>query len=222
MKFFYFYEDLLTEARYASDEKFEWILSNLEGWLFEKLFSNPIAIRNLKFYNPFRTYLQQNTNEKIDSDSDIVMAIDQLKFFLNSLNKNESQKILSDIFEKFPDLKTKALRFGKPEPTGKRGRPVGSKNKPKTEPKIEPEIDIMKTAVRQDTTSEPLRKGRPKLYDDNLTSAERAKYKKEGQAMIKSLESKAESLDNQVDIIINRIKKIMTDVDKRKKFFGIE
>ena len=221
MKFFHFYEDLLTEAKYTSDEKFDWILSNIEGWLFEKLFSNPIAIRNLKFYNPFRTYLQQNTNEKIDSDSDIVMSIDQLKFFLNSLKKNESQKILSDIFEKFPDLKAKASRFGKPEPTGKRGRPVGSKNKPKTEPKIEPEIDIMKTAVPQDPTSEPLRKGRPKLYDDGLTSAERAKYKKEGQAMIKSLESKAESLDNQVDIIINRIKKIMTDVDKRKKFFGI-
>jgi hypothetical protein len=47
MKFFLFYEDLLSEARLMSDEKFDWIVKNLGEWLFEELYSKPQLINSL-------------------------------------------------------------------------------------------------------------------------------------------------------------------------------
>jgi hypothetical protein len=129
----------------------------------------------------------------------------------------------------------KFSRFGKSETPGKRGRPFGSKNRPKVGMEPEMDINIQMDApkkinvspISEPSSEEPIsepkkRAGRPKIYDDTFTAIERSKFKKEGPAMIKSLESKVESLDSQVNQTITRIKKIMSDIEKRKKFFGLE
>lgn len=236
MKFQEFYNDIITEARYTGDEKFDWVVSKLETWLFEKLFANPSFIKSLRILPKFKEYLKSNTNEPTETDSDMVMALDRIGDFLHMLPRKESQEAIKDILRAFPDLAMKFSRFGKPETPGKRGRPVGSKNKLRTDKAPEMDIDIQMQAPKQveiepeieipsteEPSSEPKKRaGRPKIYDDSLSAIERSKYRKEGPAMIKSLESKVESLDNQVNQTIARIKKIMSDIDKRKKFFGID
>lgn len=229
MKFFSFYNDLLIEARYSTDEKFNWMASKMESWLFDKFFANPKLMRSMRWVPKFREYIKNNTNSEYETDSNLVMALDHIEDFLQSLSKRDSQDIIKEIGFTFPDIKQKIARFGRPEEPGKRGRPLGSKNKPK-EPSSD-DINIEKTIEKPEVikpeVTEPVRTstprvGRPKIYSDEFTAMERSKYKREGPAMIKSLEAKAESLDNQVSLTIARIKKIMSDIEKRKKFFGLE
>jgi len=231
MKFFDFYDDVILEARYSSDEKFDWIASNMETWLFDKMVRNPVLMRSMRWASKFKEYLKNNTNEPYDTDSNLVMALDRIEDFLQKLSKKDSQDIIKDVTNVFPDIKSKIARFGKPEVAGRRGRPFGSKNKPRA-PKDDISIDKVVSAPQvidpvlpepEEITPQPVKKlGRPKIYSDEFTSMERSKYKREGPAMIKSLEAKAESLDNEVNLTIARIKKIMADIEKRKKFFGIE
>lgn len=228
MKFLDFYTDIISEARYSSDEKFDWIASKMESWLFDKMVSAPYLMKGMKWAPKFREYIKNNTREPFETDSNLVMALDHIEDFLQSLSKRDSQDVIKDIMISFPEIRAKISRFGKPEVAGKKGRPAGSKNSPKIDkgldidvslstPKIsEPEISIDPSPVT------PKRAGRPKMYNDDFTAMERSKYKKEGPAMIKSLEAKVESLDNEVNMTIARIRKIMADIDKRKKFFGIE
>lgn len=228
MKFFDFYTDLISEARYSSDEKFDWIASKMESWLFDKMVSAPYLIKSMKWAPKFREYIKNNTREPFETDSNLVMALDHIEDFLQSLSKRDSQDVIKDIMISFPDIKAKISRFGKPEVAGKRGRPVGSKNIPKVDRGLDIDISLSSPKISEPEVSDepimtsPKRAGRPRIYNDDFTAMERSKYKKEGPAMIKSLEARVESLDNEVNMTIARIKKIMADIDKRKKFFGIE
>lgn len=227
MKFQYFFEDLLIEARYSSDEKFDWIASKMESWLFDKMYAVPNMLMSQRWAPKFKDYVKNNTNEPVETEAQLVMALDNIDGFLQSLPKRDSQEVIKQISLSFPDIAAKISRFGKSETPGKRGRPFGSKNKTSKPKNVEVGIDVIKPEPKIIPTqtsepSEPKRQGRPKLYDDGLTGGERAKYRREGPAMIKSLEAKAESLDNEVNLMISRIKKIMADVEKRKKFFGQE
>lgn len=230
MKFFDYYSDLLVEARYSSDEKFDWIASKMETWLFDKMVSAPYLMKGMRWAPKFRDYIKNNTREPYETESNLVMALDHIEDFLQSISKRDSQDIIKDIIKVFPDIQMKISRFGKPEVPGKRGRPAGSKNRPKSDKEVEMDIDISMPKSEPELSLEPetpiqatpKKLGRPKMYDDDLTGIERSKFRKEGPAMIKSLEAKVESLDNQVNMTIARIQKIMADIDKRKKFFGIE
>lgn len=228
MKLNYFFEDFISEARYLSDEKFECIVNNMGEWLFELFYQKPSLIRNLPFYEQFKTFVKFRTTEKANSDEDLVAALDRIDDFLNILSAKDSQKFIKDITSTFPNLNEKINRCGKPESIGKRGRPFGSKNKPKDQPQIkpvpksEPEIDFEKPIQKPDVVEPSRGAGRPKIYDDKFSAIDRYRYRKEGPEMIQSLESKVKSMDSQVNQIIGRIKKIMKDIDRRKEFFGIE
>jgi hypothetical protein len=228
MKFFDFYTDLISEARYSSDEKFDWIASKMENWLFDKMVGAPYLMKGLRWAPKFREYIKNNTREPYETESNLVMALDHIEDFLQSLSKRDSQDVIKDIMISFPDIRAKISRFGKPEVAGKRGRPAGSKNTPKTDREFDVDVTLSKPKISEpEVSSDPIsvtpkRIGRPKMYNDDFTAIERSKYKKEGPAMIKSLEAKVESLDNEVNMTISRIRKIMSDIDKRKKFFGIE
>lgn len=227
MKFLYFYEDILTEARSMSDEKFEWITKNLGEWLFNDLVEKPVLVNSIPGIERFKNYLKVRTTEKANSDEDIVSALDRLEDFLNMLSPRDSQTMIKAIMEKFPNVRYKISRFGKPELTGsKRGRKPGSKNKPKekidTFTTISKPISTAPPAPQMaPTIQEPKKRGR-KSIDSPFTAIERHIYKKEGPEKIKKLEDKVEELDNEVTQTIVRIKKIMADIEKRKKFFGIE
>lgn len=254
MKFFYFYDDLLTEARYFSEEKFDWVANNIGTWILDSTIERPSSITSLPFFKQFKEWLSENTTKPTETHEDIVLALDYLEQFLNFLNPRDSQRFMKEAMERFPLVKSKIVSYLKPgmttqtsstDGTGKkRGRPPGVKNKPKidlSDPSIkiikrykpEEPVDVTKKTPPPSTLQEPeftaqpeepIKKalGRPKVYNDNLTGVERAKYKKEGPGMIKSLEGKVESLNYEAEQIRQRILKIMGDIDKRKKYFGIE
>ena len=254
MKFFYFYEDLLTEARYFSEEKFDWVASNMGTLILDSTIERPSSITSLPFFKQFKEWLSENTTKPTETHEDIVLSLDYLEQFLNFLNPRDSQRFMKEAMERFPLVKSKIVSYLKPGMTSqpsttdgtgkKRGRPPGVKNKPKidlSDPSIkiikrykpEEPIDVTKQINPQPTQpqsepkvepKEPVKKslGRPKLYNDDLTAFERTKYKKEGPGMIKSLEGKVESLNYEAEQIRQRILKIMGDIDKRKKYFGIE
>lgn len=222
MKFFLFYDDLLSEARMMSDEKFDWIVNNIGDWLFEELYSKPQLINSLPNMDQFKTFVRYKTTEKADTDSDLVGALHRIGDFLNMLNPKESQNFIKSVSSTFPKIAAKILRFGKPEPTGKRGRPAGSKNKIKDiEPEIDTNISMAPKRPEAQEPSEPKKRGRKPL-ESPLTSMERYLYKKEGPEKIQNLELKVKELDLEIDHAVQRIKKIMQDIEKRKNFFGIQ
>lgn len=222
MKFFLFYDDLLSEARMMSDEKFDWIVNNIGDWLFEELYSKPQLINSLPNMDQFKTFVRYKTTEKADTDSDLVGALHRIGDFLNMLNPKESQNFIKSVSSTFPKIAAKILRFGKPEPTGKRGRPAGSKNRIKDiEPEIDTNISMAPKRPEVQEPSEPKKRGR-KPIEGPLTSMERYLYKKEGPEKIQNLELKVKELDSEIDHTVQRIKKIMQDIEKRKNFFGIQ
>lgn len=230
MRFIDYFEDLLVEGRTMANEKFEWVTNNLGNWLFNELYLKPDLIKSLPNIDQFRTYVGSTIKKSSPTESDLVENLYLLETFLNRLDQKESANFIRTVIKTFPNIAVKILRYGKPEPTGsKRGRPAGSKNKPKFPSDINvdittrPEPEVIEPQITEpEVQVTPKRAGRPKIYDDEFTAAERSKYKREGPAMIKSLEAKAESLDNELNVIVQRIKKIMNDIDKRKKYFGIE
>lgn len=73
-----------------------------------------------------------------------------------------------------------------------------------------------------EVSSEPKRRGRPKLYDDSMSAMKRWKIKKEGPEAIDALQKKHDAIQTDVDKQLERMKKIMQDIETRKKYFGLE
>ena len=250
MNFFYFFEDILTEGKYTADDKFEWIVSHLEEWLLNEFINSPWKVRSLPLFQEFKQWLQKNTTKETKTDDDMVLALDYIDRFLNQLDKKNAQLFLRGILQNFPNIKTKIARYGKPEDyvPGRRGRPAGAKNKPKpikpqdildkgnarvisrkpidipqplSEPVIEPIKEPLKEPEVDITLGVKKKPGRPKLHtDDDLTTYERNKIKREGPLGIDKLEVQAKILNQQVKMMIDRINQINQDIERRKKFFG--
>lgn len=222
MKFNLFYEDLLSEARMMSDDKFDWIVSKMGDWLFDELYSKPQLVKSLPNIDQFRTFVKYKTTDKADTDADLVESLNNMSDFLNMLSPKDSQNFIKSVQATFPNISAKISRFGKPEKKGNRGRPAGVKNKPKDfKPQINPTITFEPKKQETPQPSEPKKRGRKPLQSP-LTSMERYLYKKEGPEKIQNLEMKIKELDLEVDQTVQRIKKIMQDIEKRKNFFGIE
>lgn len=73
-----------------------------------------------------------------------------------------------------------------------------------------------------EVTKEPKRRGRPKQYDDSMSAMQRWKIKKEGPEAIDYLQKKHDSIKSDVDKQLERMRKIMLDIETRKKYFGLE
>lgn len=228
MKFFEIYEDFIYEARLISDEKFDWIIQNLGDWLFEELYSRPQLVNSLPYLEEFKTFIKYKTTEKKDSDEDLVSALYRIDDFLNLMPAKQSQDFIKSVSTTFPKIAFKISRFGKPETLGKRGRPFGAKNKiKKVDYRPEPELDITKGKIEPQTIkptlsqSEPKKRGRKSL-DSPFTAIERHIFKKEGPEKIEKMETRVKELDSQVNQTIQKIQKMIRDIDRRKNFFGLE
>lgn len=246
MKFFAFYEDLINEARYYSDEKFNWVASNIGDWIFDSVVQTPALIKSLPLKSKFEEYVSSSSSKPITKNEDLILSMSFMESFLNSLSQGEAQKFVKESMERYPLVKSKISNYLKRDidltVQKRRGRPPGVKNKPKID-LSDPSIKIIRRIkpeqpqepvqpIQSVPTPEPIEpettaliqkfKGRPKKYDDQLSPFERAKFRKEGPGMIKSLEGKIESLNHQAEEIRQRVLKIMNDIDKRKKFFGKE
>lgn len=248
MKFLNFYEDLIVEARFFTDEKYEFIINNIGDMLFAALLDSPSKVSEIPEIERFKNYLKTMTTEKITSMDDVAYNITYIGDWLKTFKDSEFSKIINGIFTKFPKIKVDVNNFKKPKrdpnlPPSRRGRPPGSKSEPKpkeftrvlSRTPIEPMDMPIGSSEKEEVPVEPtepkstlylkpgetLRKrGRKPIYD-GLTSMERMKFRNEGPEMIQKLEDKAEKLDKSVTDTIKRIKEIFVAIDKRKKFWGI-
>lgn len=251
MRFLNYFQDYINEARYYSDEKFNWVASNMGGWILDSTIDNPVKIASLPMFDEFKRWLSTNTTKSTKSNDDIILATDYLDSFLNSLSQRDAQNFIKTAMERFPIVKTKITNYLKNEiqdTIGKRrGRPPGSKNKPridlndpsikvirrvKPEP-IEPITNITKTETQPQQIQQPsiqqlepttrdIKRGRPKLYSDELSNVDRARFRQEGKDYWEFLEAKKRVIDSKIRQFNAQLEKIQSNIDKRKKFWDIQ
>lgn len=254
MKFYGYFDDLLNEGKYFSDEKFDWVAKNIGEWIMDSTIEKPTNIRNLPMITQFKEYLVTNTKKPIQTDDDIILATDYLENFLNYITPRTAQAFIRDSMVRFPLVKSKIASYLKPQIEAviqkRRGRPLGSKNKPKidlNDPNIkiikrfkpqEP-VDITRTSVSmseptpepqtpepvqvEPTTDIPTKKmGRPKIFSDEFTAMDRARFKQEGKEYWEYLEAKKKLIDNKIKIFNQQLQKLQSNIDKRKKFWNVE
>lgn len=253
MRFLNYFQDYITEARYYSDEKFKWVASNIGSWILDSTIDNPVKIASLPMLEEFKKWLSTNTTKSTKSNDDIILATDYLENFLNILNQRDAQNFIKTAMERFPIVRTKIANYLKndiQDTIGKRrGRPLGSKNKPRidlNDPSIkvikrmkpvptEPVPDISRTTepvtpiqkIDIPTTQEPAvpkdgRRGRPKVYSDDLSNVDRARFRQEGRDYWEFLEAKKKLIDRKISQFTSQLEKIQSNIDKRKKFWNIE
>jgi|688.fasta_scaffold00014_112 hypothetical protein len=249
MRFLNYFQDYITEARYYSDEKFNWVASNMGSWILDSTIDNPVKIQSLPMLQEFQSWLSTNTTKATKSSDDLVLATDYIDSFLNSLSPRDAQNFIKTAMERFPIVKTKIANYLKDEIQDnigkKRGRPLGSKNKPKidlNDPSIkvirrlkpapqEPVQDISKdlppvtppSVIDQPEVeiSTP-RRGRPKVFSDETSAIDRARFKQEGKDYWEYLEAKKKIVDNKIKVFNQQLVKLQSNIDKRKKFWEIE
>lgn len=246
MRFLNYFQDFISEARYYSDEKFNWVAGNMGEWILNSTIDNPIKISALPYLSEFKSWLSTNTVKPHQTNDDIILATDYIENFLNFLPQKDAQKFVKEAMERFPIVKAGIVNYLKPElekkVTGRRGRPPGAKNKPKSvldlpgtriikrskidEPVIIPKIEkqtepeIVEPSI-DDTPQIPSKRGRKKI-ESEFTNLERSTFKKEGPAYVDFLISKQRLLDSQIKELTSRIHILQDKIDKRKRFFGIE
>lgn len=249
MRFLNYFQDYITEARYYSDEKFNWVAQNIGTWILDSTIETPSAIKNLPLLPQFKEWLASNTTKPTQTNDDIILATDYLDRFLNQLSPRDSQKFMKEAMERFPLVKSKIvsyLKTGKPSPEDtdismgkRRGRPLGTKNKPKIDlsdpsiriiKRVKPEEPVAQTQLPTEPvtvapTPEPeepskeIRRGRPKVYSDDLSPMDRNRFKMEGEAYIAYLESKKNLINNKIEQFNRQLEKIQAGIEKRKKFW---
>jgi hypothetical protein len=245
MKFYNFYEDLLIEGRFFSEEKYNFIINNLGDLLFEQLIDSPERVQEIPEYQRFMNYLKFNTTVDVNGVEDVAYNVSHIGDWLRKFSDSDFSKIVNGIFRAFPKIKLSVDNFRKPPrdpnlPPSKRGRPPGSKNvkqpvqfsRELSRTKIdEPEDMIIgldepvapkePKSIRYLKPDETLRKRGRKPIDDGLTAMERAKYKQEGPEGIEKLKTKWTRVDAEVQKMIDMIHKIENEISKRKRYFGI-
>ncbi len=249
MRFLNYFQDYIAEARYYSDEKFNWVASNIGSWILDSTIDNPVKIQSLPMIQEFQSWLSTNTTKPTKSNDDLVLATDYIDSFLNSLSPRDAQNFIKTSMERFPIVKTKIANYLKDEiqdNLGKRrGRPPGSKNKQKidlNDPSIrvikrfkpvpkEPVQDVSKDlppviptqpTLEPEVPSSSPKRGRPKVFSDDTSAIDRARFKQEGKEYWEYLEAKKKIVDNKIKVFNQQLLKLQSNIDKRKKFWGIE
>ena len=117
----------ISEARTFSDEKFDWIMQNIDTWVADAILSDPKFREAIQVNNEFKDFMQSKrfTIREGDSMEKVVDSLNGLGRFLHHLSPALSGKFLTDISKLSPTLKKKISSYGKTTNwgTGKRGRP---------------------------------------------------------------------------------------------------
>lgn len=156
-----------TEGRYVSDDKFEWLASNMGKWIALDVANNPTRIQGLPFYDVFERWLAEYRNVRVRTDADMMAAAEQhLEDFMHTMEKKEAQEFLKNAILTYKTVKENIAKYGKPErdpnDAPKRGRKPGTKNKPKVDLK-DPSIKIL-SRKKIEVPDQPLDKPSYQFY----------------------------------------------------------
>ena len=154
-------------------------------------------------------YLLQKKISTSDSDWNrqagiVIENLEYFSEFLNKLSKKDSQEIIVDIKNKVDSIRYKIANYGKPEKkpsVSNRGRKLGSKNKIKNN-----KSNIVETKPVETPIEKPVQKTND-IWDE------------EGEEAISEMEDEIEQLDKTVNILINKIRKLNREVERRREYF---
>ncbi len=117
----------ISEARTFSDEKFDWIMQNIDTWVANAILSDSNFREAIQANPEFKVFMQSKrfTIREGDSMEKVVDSLNGLGRYLNQISPASSGKFLTDISKLSPSLKKKISSYGKTTNwgTGKRGRP---------------------------------------------------------------------------------------------------
>jgi hypothetical protein len=227
---------LEKKKKLTRDDKFFWITKNMGRWLYDEVYFRDYDLSRLPFFDMYKIYLISKTNVNRNSRESIAKSLmDHYEDFLNVMDPQKSEDVVDEIKERFPNIAQKIARYERKEsnPNEKRGRKklvrgpkitsaiksgrfTGdiSRLKPLssvvTEPQPEPEV-----------TPQGAKRGRKPLGGE-FTSQEVNRWKLEGVEQLSKIEKRIDKYEAESTKLTNVIIRLQKDLDRRKKFFGID
>lgn len=159
MKFSDIFEEILSEGKKFSEEKFDRFMENAGWWLFDKFQNTPSDIRIIPGYGEYVAFAKSRSKEKLDDWDNLVYTLpDYYGDWINLMDDKKSNKIMSDTI----------LRFGLQDKMSGRDNYVPKKRgrKPKAQ-SVEPQDDAAAHFDQAiDQAVEKKKRGRKPLPDE--------------------------------------------------------
>lgn len=203
----------ISEARTYSDEKFEWITSNIGSWIVAQAEVNPKfkakvqALEELRNFQMSRKFTLDSTPEKVNA------AMSSFGDYLNMVSSRSSSNFIKEVTSLSDEIKQKILSYGRPVGlgTGKRGRPAGTKNKPKIPKDIQEEIEDLELSINGHNNEIKQCEGHIKDNKKRIQGAE---------AKIREMNDLISSLEKSISNYEERINVAKSDLEKDEKKLG--
>lgn len=185
----------ISEARTFSDEKFDWIMQNIDTWVANAILSDSNFREAIQVNPEFKVFMQSKrfTIREGDSMEKVVDSLNGLGRYLNQITPALSGKFLTDISKLSPTLKKNISSYGKTTNwgTGKRGRPRKEK----------PELTLDDIVAKKP--------GRPKGSKSKKTiQSELSEKQAQLQEKIDSLNKKISDIDDEIEKVDIELKRI--------------
>jgi hypothetical protein len=226
---------LEKKKKLTRDDKFFWITKNMGRWLYDEVYFRDYDLSRLPFFDMYKIYLISKTNVNRNSREAIAKSLmDHYEDFLNVMDPQKSEDVVDEIKERFPNIAQKIARYERKEsnPNEKRGRKKLVKG-----PKITSAIksgrfsgDISKLKPLSSVTPKPepqpevkpegAKRGRKPLGGE-FTSQEVNRWRNEGIEQLSKIEKRIDKYESESTKLTNIIIRLQKDLDRRKKFFGI-
>jgi hypothetical protein len=159
MKFSDIFEEILSEGKKFSEEKFDRFMENAGWWLFDQFQNTPSDIRIIPGYADYVAFAKSRSKEKLDNWDNLVYTLpDYYGDWINLMDERKSNKIMSDTI----------LRFGLQDKMSGRDNYVPKKRgrKPKAQ-SVEPQDDAAAHFDQAiDQAVEKKRRGRKPIPDE--------------------------------------------------------
>lgn len=210
MRFYEFYEDLVSEARNYSDEKFEVVSKKMANWLLDEFAGAPGQVIRMPMYTEFKRYLL-NKGVDAQNEEDVILGFDNLESWLNELDSRLSQRFLTQVSQRYPAIANKIKFWNRPDdwkPSG-RGRKPGSKNKPKSD-----DLTFTQVSVSEPETMVPAK-------PETLTPSEpKRRGRKPSEDSLRKLENQYEKMQDDLENHIRKMRDLMRQINQRRSYFG--
>lgn len=226
---------LEKKKKLTRDDKFFWISQNMGRWLYDEVYFRNYDLSRLPFFDMYKIYLISKTNVNRNSREDIAKSLmDHYEDFLNVMDPQKSEDVVDEIKDRFPIIAQKISRYERKEsnPNEKRGRKKLVKG-----PKVTSAIksgrftgDISKLKPLSSVTPKPepqpevkpegSKRGR-KTLDRDFTPIEAGRWKKEGIEQLSKIEKRIDKYEAESTKLTNEIIRLQRDLERRKRFFGI-
>lgn len=225
------------KKRLTGNEKFLWITQNMGGWIFNEVISNFKKIELIPYYGKYKQYLRLKTKVDTNSLDSVVWSLtENYEDFLNVMGDQDSEKLIDELKKYFPSISEKILGYQKKEtnPNEKRGRKKLEKRPKVTSAIVKGRTDLDMSRLKPlstvqnkpevksvDPSPEVKKRGRKPLSGE-FTSQEVGRWRHEGIGQLEKIERRIDKYEDQSSKLTNEIIRLQQDLDRRKKFFGID